>query len=104
MIEYNICHRSVFTKLDYETELEAISKNDQMVSRMTTNQSNLQFVALNSTHMVYTKLMFIKTDESTLALQLDLYTLINPNDQPPINQNTGKAELIVDDAQWTPDG
>jgi hypothetical protein len=47
---------------------------------MTTNESNVQFVALNSTHVIYTKLLFIKTDESSVALQLDLYSLIDAHD------------------------
>jgi hypothetical protein len=29
--------------------------------------------------------------------------MVSANEQPPTNPVTGKAELIVDDVQWTPD-
>ena len=47
--------------------------------------------------------MFVKHDESMIALKLDLYTLISASEQPPTDPATGKAQLIVDDARWTPD-
>ena len=47
--------------------------------------------------------MFIKYDESQIALQMDLYSMIGSQEQPPTDPMTGKAQLIVDDAQWTPD-
>lgn len=67
---------------------------------MTEDDSNLHFVALNSSHVFYTKLMFVKSDEGMVALALDLYTLVNAFESPPVNEH-GKTQLIVDDAQWT---
>lgn len=77
----------------------------QLVCRTSpTDHSNLIFIALNSTYIFYTKVLFVKLDESQLALQIDLYSLISANEQPPTDPATGKAQLIVDDAQWTSDG
>ena len=69
-----------------------------------TEHSNLVFLALNSTYIFYTKILFVKLDESQLALQLDLYSMISAHEQPPTDPVTGKAQLILDDAQWTSDG
>ena len=97
-------------KLDYENDFEQLPHVDQLISRASNStkdwvdkEHNLTFVALNSSFIFYTKLMFIKYDESQVALQIDLYSLIGTHEQPPTNTETGKAELIVEDAQWTPD-
>ena len=58
----------------------------------------MTFVALNSSYMYYSKLFFVKADESQIALQIDLCSLIGPHESPPIDPVTGKVQLIVDDA------
>ena len=72
-------------------------------SRSNLNQANMCFVAINSSYIFYTKLLFIKYDESQIALQIDLFSLISASEQPPTDPVTGKAQLVVDDACWTPD-
>jgi hypothetical protein len=97
---------TLITKVDYETDLDSLVLKDQVVSRMATTQyqvdkniqRNITFMALNSSFVYYTKLMFIKHDESGLNLQLDLFSMISASEQVPANPITGKAQLQVDDA------
>ena len=104
-IEVATCCKGIFTKLDYEIDYDLISQSEQIVARISPGDrhSNLTFVALNSNYIFYTKLFFVKYDESQISLQLDLYSMISANEQPPTNPATGKAQLQIDDAQWTAD-
>ena len=62
------------TKIDYETEMELMEDKEKVILRMcnagelpgqkTIQNRNLAFLAINSTFVFYTKLMFIKYDES----------------------------------------
>ena len=61
----------MYTKLDYENDLAILNEQDQIIARKSVNtsfESNLTFVALNSSYIYYTKLLFIKPDESQVAL------------------------------------
>ena len=52
--------------MDYETDYDAVKKCDQIVSRASPGDLsyNMTFLALNSSYIFYTKLFFIKYDES----------------------------------------
>lgn len=75
--------KKVYTKIDYENDWNQLCQEDQIISRISRKQQegnqkqmNLTFLVLNSSYIVYTKLMFIKYDESQIALQMDLYSMI----------------------------
>jgi hypothetical protein len=85
-MDRSYCEKTVYTKLDYETEMGTLSDKDrlfdhQMACRSSpTEHSNLLFIALNSTYIFYTKVLFVKLDESQLALQIDLYSMISAHE------------------------
>jgi hypothetical protein len=61
----------MYTKLDYENEIAILGEQEQIIARKSINsnfESNITFVALNSSYIYYTKLLFIKPDESQIAL------------------------------------
>jgi len=79
--EQSIGMKKVYTKIEYENDDELLKKEDQIVARLSRldtlhKAQNLTFIALNSSYLVYTKLIFVKYDESQIALQLDLYSMI----------------------------
>jgi hypothetical protein len=96
--------------LDYETDISLQERSDQIILRNSNDQtdgmckkSNIAFIALNSSYIYYTKLLFVKYDESQVAVSINLFSMIGSQEQPPTNPKTGKVNLQVDDAQWTPD-
>jgi hypothetical protein len=65
--ETQVSSSNFYTKLEYSNDFQKLEEADQIVSRMS-RRADYLFVALNSSYMFYTKLMYIQMDGSHISM------------------------------------